>query len=93
MPFLSFCPFQIFENLFHWSHPRGTEETPLGTLEQQITTSKKLTLPKHKCPSNVFIVQVREGGVQLTHFCIYNPCYFISSPNKLKICYTKKRLP
>jgi len=29
---------------------------------------------------------LREGGVQSTFFCIFNHCYFISSPNKLKIC-------
>jgi len=37
-------------------------------------------------------VGVGEGGVQSTHFCIFNSCYFISSPNKLKICHTIKQL-
>jgi len=32
-----------------------------------------------------------EGGVQSTLFCIFNHCYFISSPNKLKICHTRKQ--
>jgi len=32
-----------------------------------------------------------EGGVQSTFFCIFNHCYFISSPNKLKICHTIKQ--
>ena len=35
---------------------------------------------------------VGEGGVQSTRFCIFNHCYFISSPNKLKICQTIKQL-
>jgi len=35
---------------------------------------------------------VGEGGVQSPLFCIFNHCYFISSPNKLKICHTMKQL-
>ena len=34
----------------------------------------------------------RESGVQSTLFCIFDHCYFISSPNKLKICRTIKQL-
>jgi len=34
----------------------------------------------------------REGGVQSTLFCNFNHCYFISCPNKLKICHTVKQL-
>ena len=33
-----------------------------------------------------------EGGVKSTLFCILNHCYFISSPNKFKICHTIKQL-
>jgi len=35
---------------------------------------------------------IGEGGVQSTLFCIFNHCYFISSPNNLKICHTIKQL-
>jgi len=34
---------------------------------------------------------VEEDGVQSTLFCIFDHCYFISSPNKLKICHTIKQ--
>jgi len=34
----------------------------------------------------------RQGGVQSTLFCIFDHCYSISSPNKLKICHTIKQL-
>ena len=34
----------------------------------------------------------REGGYSRHTFCIFNRCYFISSTNKLKICYTIKQL-
>jgi len=44
---------------------------------------------KPKLPT---IRQVGEGGVQSTLICIFNHCYFISSPNKLKICHTIKQL-
>jgi len=37
-------------------------------------------------------VHLGESGVQSTLFCILNHCYFISSPNKLKICHTIKQL-
>ena len=33
-----------------------------------------------------------EGGVQPTIFCIFNHCYFISSPNNLKNCHIIKQL-
>jgi len=33
-----------------------------------------------------------EGGVQSTLFCNFSHCYFISSPNKLKVCHTIKQL-
>jgi len=33
-----------------------------------------------------------EGWVESTLFCIFNHYYFISSPNKLKICHTIKQL-
>jgi len=36
--------------------------------------------------------QVGEGGVQSTLFYIFNYCYFISSPNKLKFCHKIKKL-
>ena len=36
--------------------------------------------------------RLEEGGVQSTLFCIFNHCYFNSSPNKLKICHTIKQL-
>jgi len=39
---------------------------------------------------NIFCVG--EGGVQSTLFCIFTHCYFISCPNKLKICHTMKQL-
>jgi len=39
---------------------------------------------------NIFCVG--EGGVQSTLFCIFTHCYFISCPNKLKICHTIKQL-
>jgi len=32
-----------------------------------------------------------EGGVQSTLFCIFNHCYFSSSPKKLKICHRIKQ--
>ena len=35
---------------------------------------------------------IGEGGIQSTLFCIFNHCYFISSPNKLKFCHTIKQL-
>ena len=35
---------------------------------------------------------VGECGLQSTLFCIFNHSYFISSPNKLKICHTMKQL-
>jgi len=31
---------------------------------------------------------IGQDKVQSTLFCIFNHCYFISSPNKLKICHT-----
>jgi len=37
-------------------------------------------------------MNIGEGEVQMTLFCIFNHCYFISSPNKLKICHTIKQL-
>jgi len=37
-------------------------------------------------------LRLGEGGVQSTIFCIFNHCYFISSPNKLTICHTIKQL-
>jgi len=35
---------------------------------------------------------IGEDGVQSTLFCIFDHCYFVSSPNKLKICHTVKQL-
>jgi len=32
------------------------------------------------------------GGWGTVDTCIFNQCYFISSPNKLKICHTIKQL-
>ena len=37
-------------------------------------------------------VYLGEGAVQSTLFCIFNHCHFISSPSKLKICHTIKKL-
>jgi len=37
-------------------------------------------------------VQVGEGWVRSILFCIFDHCYFISSPNKLKIYHTIKQL-
>ena len=37
-------------------------------------------------------MQIGKGGVQSTLFCIFNNCYFISSPNKLNICHIIKQL-
>jgi len=37
-------------------------------------------------------MKVGEGGVQSALFYIFNHCYFVSSPNKLKICHTMKKL-
>ena len=36
--------------------------------------------------------ELGEGRVQLTLFCSFYHCYFISSPNNLKICHTIKQL-
>jgi len=38
------------------------------------------------------ILHIGEGGVQSTLFSIFNQCYLISSPNKLKMCHTIKQL-
>jgi len=43
-------------------------------------------------PLFLLLRQTGECGVQLTRFCIFNHCYFTSSPNKLKICHTIKQL-
>ena len=37
-------------------------------------------------------VYSREGWLQSTLFCIFNHCYFISSPSKLKTCHAIKQL-
>jgi len=36
--------------------------------------------------------RIGEDGVQSTLFCIFNHCYFISTPNKLKIWHPIKQL-
>jgi len=52
--------------------------------------------PFPSCPTitsaTIAVCDVGEGGVQSTIFCIFNHCYYISSPNKLKICHTLKQL-
>jgi len=41
--------------------------------------------------SNIAFLPLEEGGVQSTLFFVFNHSYFISSPNKLKICHTIKQ--
>ena len=48
-------------------------------------------MTRSPCWSELWLSKVGEGGVQSTLFCIFNHCYFNSSPNKLKICHTIKQ--
>jgi len=51
--------------------------------------SEKVTPAMLPIPSHIACVLCRARWGTVDTFCIFNHSYFISSPNKLKICHTK----